>query len=183
MATPSGLLRLHNAAALAASRFGVAASEAFAPCGLGLFGAGEAYAYWCTPTNVFTFAATGGDGVHYSHLLQQAHEAVCPVVMTVPMADSSPGECNLVVAESFEEFFNIGYYVGWFSLEQLVYERAWALSYFGAPDPDQDGWCTPRLEFAREQLSMVPSPPTERRLAELTAKYSSQLKYMAQSAA
>ncbi len=183
MATPAGLLRLQKAAEVAGTRFGTTASDAFAPCGLGLLAPSEAYPYWCTPTNVVVFANTGGDGVHYSHFQERARDAACPIVMTVPLAGSTPVECNLVVGESFEEFLNIGYYVGWFSLEQLVYERAWALSYFGAPDPEQDDWCTPRLKFAREELCIVPRPPTEKRLAELATKYASHLKYSTQSAA
>lgn len=80
-----------------------------------------------------------------------------------------------LIAESFDEFFSLGYYVGWFSLEQLIYDRSAALAYFCAPDPDQAEWFVPRLEFMRHALSIKPGPPSENRLSQLSAKYLNQL--------
>jgi hypothetical protein len=172
MLAPEGLTRLRQAAVAAAAHFGGTAEGVFDPCGLILFRPEEKYPYWCTPANVVTFATTGGDGVHYSYLPSAAGASVCPVVMTVPMAAAEPRECNVVIAESFDEFFCLGYFVGWFSLEQLVYDRASALAYFSAPDPDHDDeWCLPRLAFIRQALKIKPGPPHEARLSELEAKY------------
>ncbi len=43
-----------------------------------------------------------------------------PIVMTILMAMASRN--NVVVAETLDEFFGLGYYVGWFALEQLAYD-------------------------------------------------------------
>ncbi len=175
MLAPEGLTRLRLAAAAAAAHFGETAEEVFEPCGLILCRPDEENPYWCTPANVVTFARTGGDGVHYSYLPAAAGGSVCPVVMTVPMAAFEQRECNVVIAESFDEFFSLGYFVGWFSLEELVYDRACAIAYFSVPDPDHAEWCSPRLAFIRQALKIKPGPPHEARLSELDAKYSNRL--------
>ena len=44
------------------------------------------WGYWCTPTNAWTFATTGGNGVHYSVVETDGSVSErSPVVMTVPM--------------------------------------------------------------------------------------------------
>ena len=72
------------------------------------------FGYFCTPKNSKTFASTGGDGVHFGFVdVQGANSDSGPIVMTVPMAETN----NVIVAEDLEEFFCIGYFVGWFALE------------------------------------------------------------------
>jgi hypothetical protein len=78
--------------------------------------------YWCTPINSVTFATTGGDGVHYS-FLQKGGEYTneSPIVMTVPMGfDKEP---NLIVGKNLHEFLSLGSKFGYFSLEQLMYDK------------------------------------------------------------
>jgi len=78
--------------------------------------------YWCTPTNAWTFATTGGNGVHYS--LVETEGSVSeqsPVVMTVPMCDSP----NHIVGADLREFLALGLPYGWFGLEQMAYSSSW----------------------------------------------------------
>jgi hypothetical protein len=168
MKLPNQLIKLHKVASDAATKFASSTDAVFDPCGLILEIPPVEGDYWCTPTNVVTFASTGGDGVHYSYLKDfDSSDGRLPIIMTLPCAD----ENNVVIAESFEEFFNLGYYVGWFSLEQLVYQEARAVSYFTKPDPEQRTYAEARLEFMREALQIRPVPPQLERLHWLNAQY------------
>src|SRR4051812_10143774 len=73
----------------------------------------ENYGYESTPTNTVTFATTGGDGVHFG-LLTDARLSEQPIVMTVPMVSK-----NIILADTLDEFFGLGFYNGWLPLEQL----------------------------------------------------------------
>lgn len=169
MTTPHGLIRLRNAASSARG-------AAFDSCGLILTDGSAWPKYWCTPENVTVFAHTGGDGVHYSYLeVSKISEDICPIVMTVPMADSEASRCNVVVAESFEEFFSVGYYVGWFFLEQLLYDRSSAIEYLAKPD-SSDGQCSHHMAFIREALAIQLAPLTDERLLTLRSLYANRLR-------
>ena len=87
--------------------------------------------------------------------------------MTLPCAD----ENNVVIAESFEEFFNLGYYVGWFSLEQLVYQEDRAISYFAQRDEEHQDYAADRLDFLRKALRLRPIPPEMKRIRSLNDEY------------
>lgn len=78
--------------------------------------------YDVAPRNCLTFAGTGGDGVHFG-LLDLGHGVsdASPVVMTVPMNFDQP---NLVVGANLRDFLSLGIRRGYFSLEQLTYDRA-----------------------------------------------------------
>jgi hypothetical protein len=79
----------------------------------------DQWRYYCTPLNCRTFAATGGDGTHFSLLVRDARiNDQSPVVMTVP-----PVAENFIVGESLFDFLCLGYYRGYFGLEQLSYHR------------------------------------------------------------
>lgn len=72
-----------------------------------------------TRENCWTFAWTGGDGVHFSLLDTGAGVGNnSPVVMTVPMAD----EPNRIVGRSLRHFLGLGLHSGFFILEQLQYD-------------------------------------------------------------
>ena len=83
----------------------------------------KASGYDATPECCATFAWTGGDGVHFS--LADLGEKGTPVVMTVPMEFDTP---NLVVGQDLRDFLSLGLWTGYFTLEQLVYDRADALA-------------------------------------------------------
>ncbi|MBW3509441.1 MULTISPECIES: SMI1/KNR4 family protein [Janthinobacterium] len=168
MKLPVQLEKLHQVADAAAIKFETSADMVFEPCGLILEMPQIEEQYWCTPTNVVPFASTGGDGVHYSYLKDfVSTNGTLPIIMTLPSAD----ENNVVIAESFEEFFNLGYYVGWYSLEQLVYQEEQAIDYFIKPDEEHRDYAESRLEYLREALQMRPVPPQMARLAKLREQY------------
>jgi len=75
--------------------------------------------YPCTPLNCWTFAPTGGDGVHFSLLaLDRSVNERSPVVMTSPTVFHAP---NLIVGESLFDFLCLGTHRGYFSLMGLAY--------------------------------------------------------------
>ena len=102
------------------------------PLGLMVQPDGGNFDYWCTPVNSVTFAATGGDGVHFG-LLDADTLPTTPVVMTVPMTDAP----NLVLADDFHGFLRLGYHAGFFFLEQFVYDWDDAVLIHGR---EGDGW-------------------------------------------
>jgi hypothetical protein len=151
----------------------LSAHDVFDRCGLILEIPPKAGYYWCTPEKALTFATTGGDGVHYSHLSSdELPPGVVPVVMTVPANFND--ELNVVLAESIDEFLGLGYHVGWFALEQVVYDPEWAPDYFAQPDPDDDDEDkTARLEFLRSELGIKSVALSLKRIAKLTKRYAS----------
>jgi hypothetical protein len=89
------------------------------PLGLLLEARLDRWQYYCTPLNCRTFATTGGDGTHFSLLVRDARiDDQSPVVMTNP-ADGD----NFIVGESLFDFLCLGYYRGYFGLQQLSYHR------------------------------------------------------------
>lgn len=166
---PAPLQALYDAAAAIAPRFNLSAEAVLDYCGLLLeIPSVRDYIDWSTPRNVLTFATTGGDSVHYSYLVdERLPEGVCPIVMTLPCADAQ----SFVIAENFQEFFDYGYYVGWFSLEQLYYEEEEGAAYFRQASPTFGDIGTEQLPLLRKALNMKPVPPTLARFAELHDKY------------
>lgn len=66
----------------------------------------------CTPLNCMTFACTGGDGDHFSLLMQNgAITASSPVVVTLP----SEGESK-IAGESLHDFLCLGTHTGYFQI-------------------------------------------------------------------
>ena len=146
----------------------------FGECGLILVRPLKRWEYSCTPINTLTFATTGGDGVHYG-LLQFpgfTHDEQ-PIVMTVPMAT----EYNTVVAESLKEFLGLGYFVGWFSLEQLAYDASEAVSYFSQPDSDSWPEKEEELSLLRDAIGINYSVLLVERIQDLKEKYHSLLRF------
>jgi len=124
--------------------------------------------YFCTPKNSVTFGSTGGDGVHFGLLElagMESHQR--PVVMTVPMSDRH----NVVIAETLGEFLNIGFHVGWFSLEQIVYNPDEAVEYHADADPEDWPEHIDELVFFRESLGLTYQPLSLARIAALEEKY------------
>jgi len=87
----------------------------------------KARSYFCTPTNCWTFAGTGGDGVHYSLLaLGPVISDDSPVVMTLP----AYGGLSWAVGENLFDFLCLGSVRGYFGIEQLAYQPETALQAF-----------------------------------------------------
>ena len=165
---PARLSDLFAAAKAVATAFNCSPEGIFDPCGLIMDIPPSTESYWCTPKGVHTFARTGGDGVHYSYFTVDAStESVTPIVMTRPAADIQ----NHIVAESFDEFFGLGFHVGWFALEQAFYDPVWAEAYFSTPEADANEFKAAALDFLRTQLEIKYVPLQHARLLALTAKY------------
>jgi hypothetical protein len=86
---------------------------------------------WFTPGNCITFAHTGGDGTHFSLLLQDGSVTEqSPVVLSVPAS----GFLNCVIGENLHDFLCLGCHRGFFALEQLAYH--WELTAEVYTNPD-----------------------------------------------
>ena len=166
---PAPLQALYDTAAAIGPRFDLSAEAVLDYCGLLLeIPPVRDYIDWSTPRNALTFATTGGDSVHYSYLVnERLPEGVCPIVLTLPCADAQ----SFVIAENFQEFFDYGYYVGWFSLEQLYYEEEEGAAYFRQASSTFGDIGTEQLPLLHKALNMKPVPPTLERFAELHDKY------------
>lgn len=86
---------------------------------------------FCTPLNCQTFAHTGGEGVHFSFLLQDGMvRENCAVVLTIPAMFGQ----NFVVGENLFDFLCLGVHRGFFALEQLAYYPELTLEVFTNPN-------------------------------------------------
>ena len=87
--------------------------------------------YWCTPLNTLAVAWTGGDGEHYSFLVQRRRvDDHSPIVLTAPCSDTH----NVIVAPDFETFLRAGLSRAFFGLSQFAYARRQTLEVYGNPD-------------------------------------------------
>jgi hypothetical protein len=87
--------------------------------------------------------------------------------MTVPMASRH----NVIVAESLSEFLALGYFNGWFSLEQLVYHPEDAVEYFAGPDGEDDPEREALMVSLRQSLGIARVALSQARIEELQLKY------------
>ena len=97
-------------------RIGETPNDVFLPIGLRLEIPAKPWEYYCTPTNVKTFASTGCDGVHYS-FLELSSSSELAVVMTVP-ANGGPNQ-NVIISENLYEFLCLGSKASYLVLEEL----------------------------------------------------------------
>jgi hypothetical protein len=118
----------------------------FDPIGLMLFRPLKEKYYDSTPVNSFSFAQTGGDGVHFSLVVLEGRVSEdSPVVMTVPM---NYGKVNLIVGENLIEFLSLGGQLGYFFLEQLIYNEEKTIE-----------WLLHPKEFISKEYGTDPSGP------------------------
>ena len=97
--------------------------------------------YWCTPKNSMAFAHTGGNGVHFSFIVDKDRITEdSAVVVTVPANPAEPRDANFVVAENLRNFLRFGLYRGYFALEQLAYYPELTLQVFSSAtwEPTED---------------------------------------------
>ncbi len=131
--------------------------------------------YSSTPINAIPFATTGGNGTHFSIL--RLSECVCPIIITCPMnCGNSPSEDNIIIAENLKEFLSIGYYNGWFSLEQLFYNKSGTIEYFKSEDKSSDfinSGAKSLINIINAHYNLSHGPLSENRLNELKTMYES----------
>jgi len=145
-------------------------NTAFDPIGLILFAPPRHGGYSCTPANGVTFATTGGDGVHYSWLVDpEIGLDFAPVVMTVPMCDTP----NLVVGANVREFLCLGCRFGFFALEQLIYQRQNTLDELASKSVPRDATAEERQLLRRitDAFNLQPWEAPKERLAALQERF------------
>lgn len=113
--------RLRELDKVAAKRFPADFERGFGSLGLILYSRPQHGGYWCTPTNTLAFAGTGGEGVHFSFLVEDNKVTEkSPVVITIPPAFDQP---NFIGGESLFDFLCLGYHRGYFALETVPSEK------------------------------------------------------------
>jgi hypothetical protein len=139
----------------------------------------DSFRYTPTPTNAKVFASTGGDGVHYS--LIEISDRIQPVVMTVPASfGDTIADYNIILGENLNEFLSLGYYNGWFPLEQLCYDKPWAVDFYAAEDSKEESGDTLFVKALRAVLGYAHIPLNLERLDELHRLYFDQLQFNAE---
>jgi hypothetical protein len=144
-----------------------------------------------TPKNSIAFASTGGDGVHYCLLaVEEQITEQSPVVLVVPCNSKKP---QLIVGESLSDFLSLGCIIGYFFLEQLVYDFDRTLpylfdydaflrnSYFGnePPDEDLDDLAAQRALLADllKEFSLKPWSEPRTKFESLQMKWSGKMQF------
>lgn len=151
----------------AVARIGVVAGEALSDHGLILLPELATLDDWCTPANALAFAATGGDGVHFSVIdTGDGATEASPVVMTVPMAigDRRP---NHIVGGSIRDLLCLGVDTGWFTLEQLAYDDGWPARIELAKGRPR----SPVVQQLADELGLAPWPDVAGRLRALDEQH------------
>lgn len=135
-----------------------------------------------TPLNCRTFASTGGDGVHFSFLVQDGViNSGSPVVLTVP----SMG--NLIVGETLFEFLCLGCRQGYGGMDGFAYNLEESLPAYLGSDRRSDGAdnSTEWPEFEEHQRQLLDHLTTRldlipwtnpARFHELQADYAAELR-------
>src|SRR5581483_8608045 len=84
--------------------------------GLTLLRKPASHHYWCTPLNCLTFAATGGEGAHFSFLAVDGRvDEQSPVVVTNPCPTDFR---HFIVGKNLNDFLCLGLRRGYFAMEQ-----------------------------------------------------------------
>jgi len=121
---------------------------------------GSRYSF-CTPLNCRTFASTGGDGVHFSFLIQNDRiDDLSPVAMTQP---ANCGECT-ILGEHLYDFLCLGMWTGWFVLEYIPQnlescicaERPSISGDPGTRDYEREKATRAMLDFVIDRLGLKP---------------------------
>jgi hypothetical protein len=142
----------------------------------GIRPADDSHRYTSTPTNVKVFGSTGGDGVHYS--LLEISDTIQPVVVTVPCNyGDTPAHYNIILGENLNEFLSLGYYNGWFPLEQLCYDKSWAIDFYATESIREESGDTLFIKALRETLGYPHIPLNLERIDELQRLYFDKLQF------
>lgn len=132
-----------------------------------------------TPTNTKVFSRTGGDGVHYSIL--ELSKTIQPIIMTVPMNfGNSIKDYNWIIGENLNEFLSIGYFNGWFPIEQFCYDINWVIEFYAKENKDPEYQNDGDFQFVKKlmkRFNIKHMPLSLNRLKELEIKYFDELKF------
>ncbi len=145
--------------------------------------------YYCTPINSLAFAWTGGDGEHFSFLVDdKGVSAQSPVIFTAPTNYGDKiTDTNVVVAENFLKFVRLWLRFGSGALGSMVWNRERALEvYTSAENPlcstdprlssyAPDDQRQEILNFALNALGLQPYIYTAAEFSALQARYMPEL--------
>ena len=148
----------------------------FDPVGLNLIKEPLCWGYWCTPVNTISFAATGGDGVHFGFLIEDSVSLdESPIIMTVPCAETP----NHVVGENLSDFLALGCRCGYFVLEQIEYQPEEQIRVLDSQEyPEYMSTEEQALLLKIEkEFNLAPWIDHGKRLKSLKEKYFLKLKY------
>ncbi len=148
--------------------------------------------YYCTPTNSLAFAWTGGDGEHFSFLVDEdGVSARSPILFTAPMNYGNRiTDTNVVVAENFLKFVRLWLRFGSSALGNLLLVREQALEiYTRAENPSYstdlalssyvpDHQRQEILDFALNALGLQPYIYTVDEFSALQERYMPQLQLL-----
>lgn len=139
--------------------------------------------YDADPLNSVCFAHTGGDGCHFSFVLQDGKWSEhSPVVMTYPPIDFKSS--NVIVGENLFEFLCLGIGTGYFVLENLALgqDREKFIASYPEKGQFRNGIPDDKKQALRELAARFQLQPWEKtsvgpRLAELRKRYLPTLKF------
>jgi hypothetical protein len=99
--------------------------------------------------------------------------------MSVPMNyGNSIKNYNWVIGENLNEFLSLGYYNGWFSIEQLAYKIEWVLDYYSKNNSDEHSEAETHFILALKERFQYKHVPLEAaRLKQLGELYFDKLKF------
>jgi hypothetical protein len=169
----------------AAKRFPADFDMGFGQLGLILNSPPTHGGYWCTPTNTLSFAHTGGEGVHFSFLVDEGQVTEnSPIVITIPSPGDQP---NYIGGASLFDFLCLGFHRGYFALETANTNRffeayssgKWPLSKVEGRPPDWDaavGYGVNEhqrqlLDFLIAELGLSPWKDLRRKFQRLQKRY------------
>jgi hypothetical protein len=171
--------RLGDLDKAAAKRFPVDFDRGFGRLGLILYSRPKHGGYWCTPTNTLAFAGTGGNGVHFSFLVEDGKVTqTSPIVITIPATFGHP---NFIGGESLFDFLCLGYHRGYFALETIASDK-FLQAYSSAKWQPKEEWDLAvgngvdehqrqLLDFLIEKLGLSPWKDLKRRFHRLQKLY------------
>lgn len=149
------------------------ADNVFDPIGLLFVRPLKHYGYIHTPSNSLTFAATGGNAVHFSFvLLDDGPTARSPVVMTATFT-------NIILGADLNEFLRLGMFRGYFRLEYLESAPEEYAEAYSAREPwpeHKEGVRWLMRRFA-EGMDLHPWDDVRGRLNELDREFSPLLRW------
>jgi hypothetical protein len=169
----------------AAKQFPADVDSGFGTLGLILYSRPQHGGYSCTPTNTLAFAGTGGEGVHFSFLVEDGKVTEkSPIVITIPGEFDHP---NFIGGESLFDFLCLGYHRGYFAMETVPSERffeayasdKWPLNEIEGRLPDWDcavGYGVNEhqrqlLDFLITELGLFPWKDLRRKFQRLQKLY------------
>ncbi len=87
---------------------------------------------------------------------------------------------NWIIGENLNEFLSIGYYNGWFPIEQLCYDNDWAINFYSKENMEEYFQNNGDIQFVkklRNKLGYKHAPLNNQRLKELESNYFEFLKF------